>query len=195
MASHVFSRARCKGGICEFFEGSVFHHEASSHGFRETKVVRNHDDRHIHLSVNFLKKVEYLTAERFIKVSSRLVGEENGWIHDEGAREGDALLLASGQLGGAVVEPVTQSYAFKQGLGTCKRVFFGRSCDQGGHGCVLETRKFGEQVVELKNESHIMSAIVRKSFILSRKQGRTVDEDLPFGRTVERAEYVQKGAL
>ena len=50
-------------------------------------------------------------AGRAVEVAGRLVGEDQGGIGDERPGDRDALLLAAGQLGRLVVEPVAEARA------------------------------------------------------------------------------------
>jgi hypothetical protein len=50
-----------------------------------------------------------LVAGVFIQVAGGLVGEEDSWSLDEGARDRDPLLLAAGQLGRQVPGPLAQT--------------------------------------------------------------------------------------
>ena len=49
---------------------------------------------------------QHLLGGARVEVAGRLVGEDHRRVGDERARDGDALLLAAGELGGLVVEPL-----------------------------------------------------------------------------------------
>ena len=66
-------------------------------------VVGDEDDRLAALVARPPERVEDLAAGRVVEVAGRLVGEEEGRARDEGAGDGDALLLAGRQLVGLVV--------------------------------------------------------------------------------------------
>ena len=55
-------------------------------------------------------------AEGWLKRGSRLVSQNNGRIMDEGSRDSNALLLAAGELVGAVVAAPAQPHPVQQSL-------------------------------------------------------------------------------
>ena len=59
---------------------------------------------------------QHLGARVAVEVAGRLVGEDQGGFRDDRAGDGDPLLLAAGQLGRLVVEPVAEAQAFERGL-------------------------------------------------------------------------------
>ena len=65
----------------------------------DVRLVRDHDDGDA-LVVQLLENVHDLDARAAIEIARRLVGEQHVGIVDEGARDGDALLLAAGKLAG-----------------------------------------------------------------------------------------------
>ena len=53
-----------------------------------------------------------------IEIAGRLVGQHQAWLVDQRTGNGDALLLAAGELGRLVLPPVGQADALQQGEGT-----------------------------------------------------------------------------
>ena len=66
-------------------------------------------DRDAPLDVQPLKKPHDLDAGAGVEIAGRLVGQEDRWIRDQRARDGDALLLPARQLIGVVVGAVAQA--------------------------------------------------------------------------------------
>src|SRR5690606_10274724 len=71
-------------------------------------VVGDHDDGHA-LAVQLLDDLEDGLAGGGVEVAGGLVGEEDDGAGDEGAGDGGALLLAAGELAGAVAEAVVEA--------------------------------------------------------------------------------------
>ena len=94
-------------------------------------------------------------AGRFVEIARRLVGEEHGRLTDERARDGHALLLAAGERTRAMLEPMSESDAAQQLLGTRLRLAPGPAGDEERHRDVLDGREFRQQVMELKDESDV----------------------------------------
>ncbi len=76
----------------------------------------NHDDS-VALSMNVAKFLHNDMTTAAVEVTSGLVGENDRWIGDEAARNGDALLLAAGELIGHIVFTFAKMEAFKDFVG------------------------------------------------------------------------------
>jgi hypothetical protein len=66
-------------------------------------VVRGHEHRGAR-AVDAVEQLHDPDARLGIEVAGRLVGQQQRWVMDEGARDRDALLLAAGELVGIAVE-------------------------------------------------------------------------------------------
>ena len=75
---------------------------------RGVRVVRDHHDRLAELVDRLAQQRQHLLAGARVEVAGRLVGEQDGRARDERAGDGDALLLAAGELGRAVRAPVAR---------------------------------------------------------------------------------------
>src|SRR5271154_544155 len=67
-------------------------------------VVGNHEDGLVELAAGLAEHLEDCVGVFGVEVTSGFVGEDDGGAVDEGAGDGDALLFASGELVGAMVE-------------------------------------------------------------------------------------------
>ncbi len=67
-------------------------------------VVGDHQDGLVELAAGGAEHVEDGVGVLGVEVAGGLVGEDDGGAGDEGAGDGDALLLAAGELVGAVIE-------------------------------------------------------------------------------------------
>src|SRR5262245_35337116 len=61
-------------------------------------AVRNHDDRHTRRLVEAAEEVEHPSSRRGIEIACRLIGEQQRGFRDDGARNGDPLLLTTGEV-------------------------------------------------------------------------------------------------
>src|SRR5947209_3608645 len=77
---------------------------------RNVRFVSNQHDR-IPLFVQPLEKIHDFHAGMSIESAGRLVGEQDGWMIDQRARNGDALPLAAGKLVGAVSHSIGEVYS------------------------------------------------------------------------------------
>ena len=76
---------------------------------RHARIVGDEDDGDALVLVELLEHFKDLLAGVGIEVPRRLVGEEHLGAVDERPRDGDALLLAAGELGGLMVDAVRQA--------------------------------------------------------------------------------------
>src|SRR5205814_5917868 len=78
----------------------------------DLRVVGDEDDRPA-ARVELPEEGEDLLALLDGEIAGRLVGEDDGRIRDERPGDGDALLLATGQLRGLVAQPPPEAEAFQ----------------------------------------------------------------------------------
>src|SRR5690606_41659207 len=72
------------------------------------------DEGRARLAVELEEQVFDAVARVVVEVARRLVGEEDGRAADERAGDGDALLLAAGELRRVVVEAVAEADAVEE---------------------------------------------------------------------------------
>jgi hypothetical protein len=72
-------------------------------------VVGDHDHRLAELVYRAPQQLEHVGAGPGVEVAGRLVGEDDGRFGDEGTGDGDALLLAAGELGGPVGAAIAEA--------------------------------------------------------------------------------------
>ena len=92
-----------------------------------------------------------------IEVAGRLVAEQQARAADERAGDRDALPLAAGQLGRAMIDPVARGRPARSTAGARARVFrTGRDQRRNEH--VLEHRALRQQAVILEDEADLLVA-------------------------------------
>ena len=74
----------------------------------DVQFVRDHDDGDAGV-VEFLEQAHDLDAGAGVEIAGRLVGQDQFRLVDQGAGDGDALLLSAGKLAGMMVAPVAQA--------------------------------------------------------------------------------------
>ena len=55
------------------------------------------------------EQIDDFLAGMAVEVAGRFIGQNQGWLHDGGAGDGDALALAAGELIGAMVGAIFQT--------------------------------------------------------------------------------------
>ena len=132
-------------------------------------------------------RVSRLPVGSSARTRSRLVHERAG--------DGDALLLAAGELRRPVVGPVAEPERFEQGAGAGRRLRERPAADQRRHRHVFERAELGQQVVELEDEPDRAVAEVGERLVVLGEHVRSVVADGAARRAVERAEEVEQRAL
>src|SRR5690606_39462043 len=113
-------------------------------------VVGDDDEGGAGLVVELVQEVLHAEARVVVEVARRLVGEEDGGAADEGARDGDALLLAARELARVVVEPVAEADAAEQ---------FGGGLARAARAAQLQ-RRSEEHTSELQSRENLVCRLL-----------------------------------
>ena len=87
--------------------GAQPHHAVAA--LRQRGIMRHQHQRGAALLVAGEQQLDDLAAGRLVEIAGRLVGDEDRRMRRQRARERDALLLAAGQLGRIVIDPLAQA--------------------------------------------------------------------------------------
>ncbi len=112
-------------------------------------------------------------AGRLVEIAGRLVGDEDGGIGRERARQRHALLFAAGQFGRIVMDALRQSDGGKLALGAFERV--GNAGELERHGDVFQRRHGRDQMESLKHDADILAAKARQRVLVEPLQLLAVD--------------------
>ena len=128
-----------------------------------------------------------------VEVAGRLVGEHHRRARDERAGDGDALLLAAGELGRPVRQAVAEAdgvdHLGEPGLVGLAAGELERQRD------VLGRREHREQVEELEDEADVVAPQARERRVVEAADVDAGDLDGARGRLVEPGEDVHEGGL
>src|SRR5690606_37444687 len=112
-AAGVAGRVACGEGSCIVLDvaldAAVLHMDGSRHARREVGAVRDDDEGRAETIVEIEEQPVDRVTRVAVEVARRLVCEDDARLHDEGAGERDALLLAAAQLARAVRHAVTET--------------------------------------------------------------------------------------
>ncbi len=135
---------------------------AVGHG-SELLVVGHNDEGLAELASQAEEQFVKLAGIRGVEVTRGLIGEDDIWLVDECPRHRHALLLASGKLCGLVSGPVSHSQKVQQIEGSFFCLAPHRASDEGRNAYILQSGKFGKQIMKLKNETD-MPVAERRQF-------------------------------
>ena len=124
--------------------------------------MRDHDDGHAGIFLDFAKKLEDGFAGGAVEIASGFIGEENFGTIDERASNGGALLLTPGKLAGAMTTPLVEADAregFANAGGAVAAVDFGET--ERELDIFLEGHA-REEIEGLKNHANGLAAVARE---------------------------------
>src|SRR5438105_4885377 len=147
----------------------------------DVTVVGGHQDRRLGLVIDLEEELHDLPAGGRVEVAGGLVGDDEPRLVHEGPCDGDALLLAAGELTGILVELAGQSDGLQR-LAAARlddRAGLAEDAEREGH--VLVNGQLGQKLEVLEDEADL-AAVMRQAAPLHPAQLLAVDEDLPLGR-------------
>jgi hypothetical protein len=94
---------------------------------RGSRIVRDHDDGLTELVHGLTHEREHFGTGVRIEVPGRLVGEDDLWLGCQGAGDGDALLLPTGELVGTSRPTVPMTFCIHAASPSCRPSFKGKT--------------------------------------------------------------------
>ena len=162
-------------------------------------VVGDHEDGLVELATGFAEHLKDGVGVFGVEVAGGFVGEDDGGTVDEGAGDGDSLLLAAGELVGAVVESALDAEhvgeVIQEGLVEFSPGGRAESGDVVGDFNVAHGREGGEKVEALEDEADLGAAHSGALGVGEFGEVCAVDEDRAGGGVGEAAEDVEEGGL
>jgi hypothetical protein len=141
---------------------AVAHVEDAVRDLSGLRVVGDHEDGLVELAAGLAEHLEDGVGVFGVEVAGGLVGEDDGGSVDEGASDGYALLLPSGELAGAVVEAALDAEHVGEVIEEGLVKFPLGGCTQGGdvvgYFYVAHGRESGKKVEALEDEADLGAA-------------------------------------
>ena len=128
-----------------------------------------------------------------VEVAGGLVGEDQLGLRHEGARHGDALLLAAGELGRIVAEPMVESHRLERRAGAFERVRPSRQFQR--HGDVLQRRHGGDEMEGLEHDADAAAAEKGQRILVHPVQIGAVNKDRAGTRPFQSGDDHDHGGL
>ncbi len=144
-------------------------------------------------AVEFEEEFEDVGAVGGVEVAGGLVGEDDGRTQDEGAGEGDALLLAAGELDGVVMHAIAEADAGEQLAGAGQAVAFGVEFVREEN--VFERGEGGDELIGLEDEADGLAADLGKLVLGQVADGGAVEMHVAGGGCVEAGEQAEQGGF
>ena len=155
-------------------------------------VVRHDNERLSQFVAEFKEELVQFGLVVGVERTRRLVGENHiGLIHQR-PRHGHALLLATAQFVGLVFRTVLKSHKLEEFECALTEFTMGAAGNHSRNHDVFERREFGEELVELKDESDVPVAEVGQFATVERQHVGTVDKEAASIGLVERADDLEQ---
>lgn len=158
-------------------------------------VVSDHDDGTSVLCIEPMKDTHYFRPHFGIEVTGRFVGENNLGIAYNGAGNGHALALTSGELLGIMAQPMRHFHALEDFVCRLPPFAFAHAAiEERQHGVVQHIERIDEMKT-LKYESQLFIAESGQSFVVHGVCRLSEDFHCPRGRTVQQTHDVEERTL
>ncbi len=193
---HLDDRGGIFVGVCQFADNlPIFEKDDSIRIRGGAGVVRDHDDRGVEGFAGIAQEFEDFCAGFGVEVARRFVGEDDFRFVDEGAGDGDPLLLATGELIGFVVAAVGEADEGEQIInqgGVFLDIF---AIQQKGQGDIFCRAEGGEQVEELENKTHLPSSHEGDLVVGQVGHALAAQDDFAVRGTVQPTEQMEQGGF
>ena len=93
-----------------------------------------------------------------VQVAGRLVAEQESRVGDDGAGNGDALLLSAGELARIMIHALGEADDAERGFNVLAPLGFGELGEEQRQLDVLKGREHGDEVVHLEDEADVACA-------------------------------------
>ena len=158
-------------------------------------VVSDHDDGTSVLRIEPMKDTHYFRPHFGIEVTGRFVGEDNLGIAYNGAGNGHALALTSGELLGIMAQPMRHFHALEDFVRRLSPFTFAHAAiEERQHGVVQHVERIDEMKT-LKYESQLFIAESGQSLVVHGVYRLSEDFHRPRGRTVQQTHDVEERTL
>jgi hypothetical protein len=164
-------------------DGSAAHLHYTPGSCSQGGIMRHEHKRGARLAIEPEKHLYNRPAGLGVEVACRLVGEENLRPMNECAREGNALLLATGELQWIVVEAVGEADVTEDSRGVLPAAVFAAEFQR--HEYILDGGERGNELEILEDESDGAIAQGCARIFIERAEFLAIEADCPRGRVIE----------
>ena len=173
---------------------AVAHADDSIAGRDVRFVVSHDDDRGLLLGADFPQQAEHVGSRLAVEFAGRLIGENQLRLLEQRSRDGDALLLAAGQVVGSMQKSVGQAKASQQ-LSSLLTKLIRNASRKIRHEHVVNGVQIAQQIEALEDEPHVVAAVSVSLREQHRSELVTVHLDRSAAWQIERTQQVQQAAF
>ncbi len=169
------------------------HHPPRPRG--DAVFMRDHDDR-LARAVQVAEQLHDLVARARVEVTRGLISQNDLWIVDQCAGNRHALLLATRELRGTVIESLSETHHFRQ-------LDAALACLLGDRASLIEQRNLdifndrvlGKKIVGLKNEADVAAAHFGELVVVDLGDIVVSQKVMTAGTSVETSEHIEKSGF
>jgi hypothetical protein len=128
-----------------------------------------------------------------VQIAGGLVRQEQRWSGCEGSRQGDSLLLASGQLRWEVMRAIRQADLIEERVSSTTRIGCAGEVEREHHvfaGCEIR-----EELKALEHEADLVAAHESQAILIHRLEGLAVDAHATLGWAIQAGDQAEEGGL
>src|SRR5215831_13818790 len=159
------------------------------------RIVCHHHDSLAELAVEDLQGGENLVGGGAVEIAGRLVAQEQLWIGYDCAGDRDALLLAARYLARVMRRPIGKRDDLERSFDVAPPLCLAELGEQQRQLHVLCRRQHRHEIVELKNEADVSSAIARKLALREPVDPLSGDVDFSGIDVIDSAKQIEQGRL
>src|ERR1019366_8096295 len=172
---------------------SIAHFQNTIAALGETTIMRGHQQSHAFGGDHIEQQLKHYRAGVFIERAGGLIGKQDLRLVHQRATECGALAFAARQLLDALAETMAEARAIvKLTKPSLCDAAIGSRGDTGNEAVLLQ-REIGNEVVELKNESHLVAQQAQK--IAALVDLDAIDRDASAIGRVKTSKQMQQRAL
>lgn len=166
----------------------------------QTAIVCDHHDGLAMFAHQLLEDVEDVVSRQRVEAACRLIGDQDGWIISQGARNGHALLLTARDVRGQFLGMLFQFDQLQQLHGTLPALArIVESAQVHGQGDILDQGQHGQQLKGLIDDPQVLPAPqgqrIFAQFVDGNGLAIGVNDDLATGEMVHAVEHVEQRGL
>ena len=155
----------------------------------------DHHDGLVEIVVQLPEEIEDHLRVPGIQVGTRFIGKQEGWPVHERPGDRHPLLLASGHLGGEVVDPVAQPHDPEDISADQRALLRGHPPGHRGEVDVLPGGQLGNEGIVLEDVSEPSQSEHRPGLFIEGSHIDPVNQEGSAGGTVKKTEHMKQGRL
>ncbi len=181
--------------LLELLQDAVFEGGIGVHLFSQFSVVSDHDAGKGEFFAQGTDELKDQMPGATVQVACGFIGQEESRFHDKCPGQGRTLLFTAREFAHLVTRSMVQFHLLQQMVGRSFHFFFLPAGNQSGHHYIFKSCKFGQQMMELKDEAHRAVAKVTEFLVSFPAQGSILKKEFSTIGTVKGPQNLQQGGL